>query len=329
MAQTTATAANVLTTYLVRRFIPSLEHELQYQKFTTKATIPQGMGNIARFNVFASPAVNSTALTQASTTDNELTRITTQASNLTLAEYGEFLAVGRLWDYTSVPGSREALADRMSYGAARSLDRVVLNQIHNVGTQAFWCTSASNGGTTTAPAAAPGNGSAAAIIGAARGLRDNAALGFTNVPGHPSRHFAAIVSPKFELDMVTEGTTDRMTWAEANTDVPGQAGQGKWVNGFMGSVYGTALYRTQANIQTTYTNTADNSYMLAEGGVASVSIIDADPQIFVNTASSGDIGNPYRNRHTIAWHAYFASAIITDEDGGTNDRIVRLYSAAT
>jgi N4-gp56 family major capsid protein len=328
MAETTGNVTSVLRTYLVRRFIPSLEDELQYQKFTTKATVPQGMGNIARYNVFESPAINTSTLTEGTTTGNELTRITARASNLTLAEYGEFLAVSRLWDYTSVPGARAALSDRMSYGAARSLDRVVLTQIHNVGTSAFWASSASNGGSSTAPSALA-NGSAAAIIGASRIMRDASALGFTNVSGHPSRHYAAIVSPKFELDMVTEGTTDRMTWAEANTDVPGQSGQGKWVNGFMGSVYGTACYRTQANIQTTYTNTADNSYLLAEGGVASVSIIDADPQIYVNTASSGDVGNPYRNRHTIAWHSYFAASIITDEGGVSTNRLVRLYSAAT
>ena len=325
MAQiTTNTGADdVLTTYLVRRFIPSLEHELQYQKFTTKATVPQGMGNVARFMSFNSPAVNSTSITEGTTTANELTTITTQASTITLAEYGEFVAVSRLYDFTAVSGTRQALSDRMAYGAARSLDRVVLTQIHNVATLAFWASStAQNGGSTTALPAL-GNASASALIGAAKNLRDNAAIGFRGVSGHPDGHYACVVSPKFELDMVTEGTTMRMTWGEAVTDVPGRMGQEKWVNGYMGSVYGTACYRTQANINTTYTNTADNSYLLASDGVASVSIIDADPQIYVNTASAGDIGNPYRNSNTVAWHIFFATALID------SNRVIKVYSGTT
>jgi hypothetical protein len=114
-----------------------------------------------------------------------------------------------------------------------------------------------------------------------------------------------------------------MTWAEAVTDVPGVSGQGKWVNGFMGSVYGTACYRSQGLTEATVTNTTDENFILAEGGIGAVSIIDADPQIFVNTPSAGDIGNPYRNRNTVAWHVYFATALID------SNRVIKVYSAAT
>ena len=48
------------------------------------------------------------------------------------------------------------------------------------------------------------------------------------------------------------------------------------------------------------------------------SLIDA-----VNSASAGDVGNPYRNRNTIAWHSYFAGALLASA------RVVKLYSAAT
>ena len=122
--------------------------------------------------------------------------------------------------------------------------------------------------------------------------------------------------------MVQEATAGRMTWAEAVTQVPGTMGQEKWVNGYMGSVYGTACYRTQNFDLTTITVSTENNYLLAEGGIGSLSIIDAAPSIYVNSASSSDVGNPYRNQNTIAWHAYFATALIDV------NRVVRLYSLA-
>lgn len=320
MAFNTTINTSLLTTYLVRRFIPALEDELQFQKFTTKATIPQGMGNIARFNVFSSPAANTTSLTEGTTTGNPITTLTTTGTNATIAEYGEFITVTRLEDFTAVSGHRAELADRMAYGAARSIDALVRNAADGT-TNAWYAGSGTNGGSQTA--ATPAALSAAAIIGAARILRANSARGFANVQGHPDRHFAAIVTPKGEADMVQEGTTGRMTWAEANTDVPGTMGQAKWVNGYMGSVYGTACYRSQALTLATITNSSDENFLIGEGALGAVSIIDADPQIFINTASSGDVGNPYRNRHTVAWHAWFATALID------SNRIIKIYAAAT
>jgi len=327
MSWTTGTPnTSLLTTYLLKKFIPALEDELQFMKFATKATIPQGMGVTARWNLFSSPVVNTTALTEGAVDGNELTEMTTAGTEATIAEYGEFIQTNRLMEFCQVSGSRSELVNRMSYGGARSLDRLI-HTGPSGGTGAistttdFYTGVAANGGSGTA--ATPTAASAAALIGASKLLRDNAATGIRGVSGHPDGHFAAILSPRFELDMVTEGTTGRMTWAEAVTDVPGRMGQEKWVNGFMGSVYGTACYRTQAFTQTTITSTSDNNFVLADHGVGCLSIIDADPQIYINTPSSGDVGNPYRNRSTVAWHSYFAASLLS------SDRVVRVYSLAT
>ncbi len=52
---TTGTANAVLTTWLNKNFVSDLEFQLQHQKFTTKAIIPKGAGNIGRFISFAAP----------------------------------------------------------------------------------------------------------------------------------------------------------------------------------------------------------------------------------------------------------------------------------
>jgi len=328
MAWESVVNTSLLTTWLVKTFVPALEDELQLEKFCMKAEIPGGMGNIARWNLFPSPAANPTALSEGTTTGNEISSLTTTGFDATIAEYGEFIVETNLQRFTQVSGSRNELRDRMSYGAARSIDTIIRSgptsgPADNSGlistTLDFYCGAGQAGGSGTAAVTAVG--SAAAVIGSAKLLRDSAVRGFTNVPGHPSGHYAAVVSPRFELDMVTEASTGRMTWAEANTDVPGAMAQEKWVNGYMGSVYGTAVYRTQNFTQTALTSTSDNNYVMGVGGMGCVSVVDADPQIFINTASAGDVGNPYRNRNTVAWHAYFAASLL---DG--NSRVVRMYS---
>ncbi len=319
--ETGAANTSLLTTYLIKTFIPALEDELQFQKFTTKATIPAGMSDIARFNVFNSPPVNTTALTEGFTTENEITTLATTGTDATILEYGEFIAVTRLMDYTQVAGARSELSKRMSYGGARTLDALVRTQAL-ASTTARFCVVGLEGASSTNPTLIA-SGSASAIVHSGGALRGNSARGFSGVSGHPSGAFAAILAPTFETEMVQEATAGRMTWAEAVTQVPGTMGQEKWVNGYMGSVYGTACYRTQNFSLTTFSaNSTENNYVLAEGGIGAVSIIDAQPSILINTASSTDIGNPYRNRNTVAWHSYFATQLID------SNRVVRLYSDA-
>ena len=316
---TGAPNTSLLTTYLIKKFIPALEDELQFQKFCTKATIPAGMGNTARFNVFDSPASNTTSLTEGTTTGNEITTLTTTGTDAIIAEYGEFIVVTRLMDYCQVSGARSELSDRLAYGGARSLDSLVRGQAITTTTAAYTIVGLAG---AQATAITPVAGSASAIIQTGATLRRNSARGFRGVSGHPDGAFSAIVTPTFEQNMVQEATAGRMTWAEAVTQVPGTLAQEKWVNGYMGSVYGTACYRTQNFTLTTITSSSENNYILAEGGIGAVSIIDADPTIMINTSSSSDVGNPYRNRNTCAWHSYFATAIIDV------NRVVRMYSLA-
>ena len=328
MAWATSVNTSLLTTYLLKKFIPALEMELQLMKFTMEAELPEGMGNIARWNVFASPPENTTSLVEGTTTGNEITSLQQTPTNATIGEYGEFIIENNLQRYCQVSGARKELVDRLTYGAARSIDALVRNQADLTGGQWF-AGPAVNGGATTAAAVSatyvPQFMSAAAIIGAAAVLRAAACRGFASVSGHPNRHFAAILSAKAERDMVQESTAGRMTWAQAVTNVPGMDGQGKWVNGYMGSVYGTACYRSQNLTLATLTNSADENYILAEGGLGALGTGDMEADIFINTPSSGDVGNPYRNRSTIAWHINFVAALLNSE----TNRVIKIYSAAT
>src|SRR3990172_803497 len=116
MAFTSARSAvtGLLTTWLNREFVKDLEWILQYQKFTTKAIIPPGSGVTGRFNVFVPPPANTsysalgtTARTEAVaySTEHQITDITANSTDITIAEYGEYFATGQLAMYAAVPGA--------------------------------------------------------------------------------------------------------------------------------------------------------------------------------------------------------------------------------
>lgn len=319
MAFSTTTNTSLLTTYLVKKFIPALEAQLVLQKFTTPAIIPEGGGKIGRFNVFSNPSGSVTPLAEGSTTGNVITTLTTTGTDCTIAEYGEYLIVNQLESLAAQKGTRDELSSRFAYGGALALDALVRAQA-KTSTTAFYCSnSLALGGSTTA--ATPGYGTASSLVGAAQLLRNvggaggTGAMGFSGLPGHGDGDFAAVVSPKFEATMVTEGTTGRITWSQAVTNVGGSLGQDKVIRGRMGAVYGTTAYRTQNYDTTTVTSSSDNNYLIAAGGVGAVAFEDMAAKVIVN-----DLNSPYKNVDTIAWHAYFGTSLID------STRVVRMYS---
>lgn len=317
MAFTTAINTSLLTTYLIRKFIPALEKDLQMQRFTTKAMIPAGEGNVGRFNVFSSPAAATTFIAEGTTTAGEITTLTTAPTNVTIREYGQFIKMTRLQDLAAVRGTRDEVAARLAYAAALSIDTLVRN-VAKGGT-------AKHAGADATLATTETLSVRDIIKHSLEFLATNAVSGLRGVPGHPDGEFAAVVHPEPESDMVSESatSTNKLVWSEIVKHVPGPMGQEKPIKGAMGSVYGTACYRSQ-NIDTatlTSTVTAYSNLIFGDGGVGAVALEDMDPVIYVNTPSSGDVGNPYRNFSTIAWHVLFGTKLIDA------NRVIRLYSA--
>ena len=321
MAAFTTQAAmdDVFATWINKRFISDLTFALQHQKFTAKAEVPEGFGaNIARFIDFAPPgrtgyATGSTAITEGATTANEITAITTTPTNITLAEFGEYIKVGTFYEAASVSGTREKIAKRVRDGAAVSIDTFVRTQ--SIGsTNVLFATLAQTGGTATAPATV-GNAGVALLINAKKVLFDGLATGFDDVAGHPSGDFAAVITSKQELDIVTEVTTGRIYWSNAVVNVPGAMGQEKFVKGYIGGVYGTSVYVTQNYATTTLTSACDIGYVYGDGGVAAASFGAMAPSVVLN-----DVNSPYKNVNSIAWHAMFGAALVS------STRVVKFYS---
>jgi hypothetical protein len=319
-ATTNTAVDDVLTTYLNKDFISDLEYNLQYQKFTMKGDIPTEGGNVIRFNEFSAPqptgytTTGSAAITEGSTTANEITGITTTPSNLTMAEFGEFFKETQLYQLAAQPGTLERLKKRLMDGCKVSIDTYTRGK-YIQSTNIFYATGAQTGGTATGPLSVTALG-ASTLIGAKKVLR--AALGtpFKGVSGHPDGKFAAILSEKQELDVVTEVTTGRVYWSNAVVNVPGSMGQQKFVDGYLGVIYGVATYTTNNSTTATYTATVEVGFVCADGGVLSATIAQMQPRIIVN-----DVNSPYKNVNSVAWHAFYEAAL------HSSVRVVKLYSS--
>ena len=318
-------ASGLLTTWLNRKFISDLEWSLQFQKFTTKAIIPPGSGKIGRFNVFVPPPAgtsystsSTTALTETWTTQNEINTITATSTDITIAEYGEFHKTSALAMYAVVPGAREKLRKRLIDGAQVTIDYLTMKQFEQ-STNYLYNTAAATGGTTTFSTGSVTALSAAAIMQAKKILFANKVPTFSGIAGHPDGKYSAVIGPKGELDIVTETTTGRLTWGQAVTNVGGPDAQKRWVDGYVGTIYGVAVYTTQnLTTATAYTgsSTGDVSFVCGDGGVGAMAFMDMEPQVVIN-----DVNSPYKNVDSVAWHIFYGTAILD------TNRVVKMYSA--
>lgn len=313
MAYATSSNADALTTWLNKKFIPDLMYEVQWQPFTEKAIIPPQSGNIGRFLVWNLPTAATTNLSEGTTTQGEVT-FSGIGTNITVVEWGQHLKTTELMMYAAVKGAREKLSKRLRDGAALTLDSRIRDVAAGT-TVAAYTSAAAAGASTTA--AIPTAGNAAALIFCRKLLRDAKVPPFEGVPGHPNRHYAAILSPQYEMTMVQEVSSGRVTWTEMVKNVPGAMGQEKMINGYLGSVYGVACYVTQNYSQTTITSLSDNNYVIGDGGVGAMGFDQMNPRIIIN-----DVNSPYKNIDSVAWHAQFQAALIESV------RVVRLYSNA-
>lgn len=344
MAYTTGNAAvdEVLNTWLNKKFVTDLMFDLQWQKFTADALIPEDQGACARYIEFAPPGRNSsyssqgnTQMSEAMTNFNtatslhEITGITTLRTEVTVFEFGEHLKVGSLYDFASMPGTKEKVVKRLKDGAAVSLDDVVRAQA-NLTTYAIVADDTSvsglfGGGTpviTTIPSATANKLGAAAIVAAKNILRAGLVPGIEGRAGHLSGNYALIITPSQETQIVTEVSTGRIYWSNCVVNVPGTMGQEKFVKGYLGDIYGTSCYTTQNFATATFTSTVSVGYIMGADAVAAVAFRQMDPQVIMN-----EVNSPYKNVNSVAWYAQFGAGIV-GAAAGLSNRVIKIYSSA-
>lgn len=151
-----------------------------------------------------------------------------------MVQYGQWYRVSDLWKETSLPGTMEALIDRMAYRGALTVDTVIKASVLSAGG------SAQIGGTATTRTSMKRNGSfdldVAEIREAVRKLRT------ATVPTFGNGLYVGIVHPNSEYDLQSD--SDWTDIVKYTTEGINRAYQGK-----IGSVFGSDFYvTTQAAI---------------------------------------------------------------------------------
>lgn len=341
MAYTTGNLSvdEVLNTWINKKFVTDLMFDLQLQKFTAEAIIPEDQGALARYIEFAPPGRNSSYSSlgntrlpegvtnfQTATSLHEITGITMLRTEVTVFEFGEHVKIGSLYEFASMSGTREKIVKRLKDGAAVSLDDVVRAQM-DVTTFGVSAQQSAIGGLDTtnvvttifSQTAALG---AAAVITAKNLLRTGLVQGITGVAGHIDRNYALVISPAQETQIVTEVSNGRIYWSNAVINVPGSMGQEKFVKGYLGDIYGVSTYVTQNFATATMTVAVSVGYIMGADAVAAVAFRQMTPQVIMN-----EVNSPYKNMNSIAWYAQFGAGLVTLA-AGLQNRVIKIYSAA-
>ena len=313
-------AAGLWTTYILRKFIPTLRQNTVVSQFCEPATLPKGEGAaVARWNIMDKIVVDTTALVEASATDNEITEITVTAVESTIAEYGQWMKVSDLAEETVTSSALDSYADAFAYAGAQTIDTLLYNEAVTTTNFLHAGDTASGGATLLATNLL----TAQDVAVAGSFLRSKFARGFDSLNGK----YALLISPDQEQDLVTDVTTTRLSWSEVkknvatayenqierknNGDLVGSLGR---VSVFLSDVVGTV----------TEDVAAWRAIALARYGVGWLGLGEnkPKPKVIMKRPGPQDTSNPLNQYMTIGWKVKMADKLLDA------NRVLVVYSAA-
>jgi N4-gp56 family major capsid protein len=301
-------AAGLWTTYILRKFIPTLRQNTVVSQYCEPAMLPKGEGAaVARWNIMDKIVVDTTALVEASATDNEITEITVTSVESTIAEYGNWMKVSDLTEETVTSSALDAYADAFAYAGAQTIDTLLYNEAVTTTNFLHAGDTASGGATLLATNLLTAQD--VAVAGSL--LRSKYARGFDSLNGK----YALLISPDQEQDLVTDVTTTRLSWSEVkknvatayenqierknNGDLVGSLGR---VSVFLADVVGTV----------TEDVAAWRAIALARYGVGWLGLGEnkPKPKIIMKRPGPQDTSNPLNQYMTIGWKVKMADKLL-------------------
>lgn len=321
MASPVGTPAALWTTYILRKYVPQLQHELPFGDYAEPAQIPKHAGAyVARWKL---PVVTDTTYTSAITdasagTTNEVTSVTINSIEATIGIYGEFHRVGDLAEATWLSEDLDIYGEWFVERGARLINDQIRNAALTT-TNFLHSRDTTTGGATLAVGEKASITDFAAIAGF---FRSQGARGWDSLLGD----FVWIIHPDQETDLITEFTTTRMSWADTQKHVPVGYEQLIKNHRFVGRYGGTVAVRSQRIGTITEDVTAYNSVALARYGVGWLGLGDSGPKkpmIKIKRPGPNDTSQPLDLYMTIGWK-FRAVARLLDVA-----RALRVYSSTT
>ena len=220
--------------YWQRIFLSTLEANLLFTKFGIPAQLAPHSGRDVFWPRFENIAYTINAASEGY--DPSSSPVSVNVVSARLAQYKQWYRLSDLWSETNLPGTREALIQRMAYNGALVVDSIIRDAALTAGGSALF------GGTAVALVSMKRNTSfqmdVQEVREAVRSMRAS------NVPTFANGLYVAIVHPHTEFDLQGDSA-----WTDiVNNTV---AGINRAFQGFIGDTYGCDFFvTTQAKVLT-------------------------------------------------------------------------------
>jgi len=319
MAVTAGLAAvtGLWTTYILRKFVPMLKNELVFADYAEPAQIPRNSGGyVARWNIPQKFNGSTTVITEASAgTVGERTNTTITAVEATISTYGEFMKVGEIAEMSQITGALDVYGEQFMYAGEQAIDSLI-KAVALTTTNVY----KTGGGVGTGTLTASTTATVRDFPKIAAFFRAGGAKGHESL----KNDFVWIIHPDQETNILTENTSNSLSWSQVNQNVP--AGYEQLINNhrFVGRYAGVTAIRTAEIGTSTADVTAYASVALARWGVGWLGLGETGPtapSIKIKRPGPSDTSQPLDLYMTIGWK-FKAVARLLDVA-----RVLKVYSS--
>lgn len=286
--ETTSTLSNEVMTYYSSKFLERAKDSLVHQEGAQKQTRATGEGKTVVFNRYTPLARATTPLTEGSA-GSEVALTSAQVS-VTLAEYGNYVKVGKLLDLVSIDKDATEKSELLGQNMGETLDRITRDALVTDATVSY-----AGAKTALTAVAATDVLSAAEIRKIRRQLLKNKAIKYGN------GMFMGKIGPDTETDLIGDSV-----WVNAHSYKDGD----ELFKGYLGNLYGfDFLMSTDSKTESSTVTVHSNLFHGAQSfGVHNLS--KDIPKLYIKKPSASDTSNPLDRFSTIGWGGAFAAKVL-------------------
>lgn len=319
--ETTTTLSSNLHSFYQKVLLKSAEKELRYKQLGMEKVHPKGTGKDYFLLRYGNIASSTSTLTEGVTPS--ATTVDTNKYTVSINEYGQYIQVTQLLDYTAIDGPMKTISEKMGYAAAKSIDEVIRDTlIANATTNLQYVGS---GNSADNDIAANETYTAPDFIKPVRILRAN------DAPAYEDGLYVGVVHPNIALDIMSD--TSAGGFIELNKYVAGLA-EGA-LKGEVGKIYGVRL--VQSSNVTSATNGSSvavyRSMVFARESFVMTKFNTDAVEIITKSADSGGPSNPLNLLGTVGYKMQFGikylGGTFTGDNGASPDLVIQLRGAAT
>lgn len=292
-----AGVAGLWSTYIFKKMLPMLESNKVFADYAEPAMLPKNAGGyIARWLLPQTFTGDTTGLTEASATDNEIANTTITSVEATIGQYGDWMKVSDLAEETQISTALDAYSEQFAEAGMGAINTLIRNAALT-STSFLHSGDLTSAGVTLTSSDTVTAKDFVAIAGFFHGTN---AKGWANLKGD----YAWMIHPNQEVQMSTHVSTSALSWSEVNKQVPEGYAQLINVHNFVGRFGGVTALRTTLIGTVTEDVAAYRSIALARYGVGWLGLGESGPkkpQIKIKRPGPNDTSQPLDMYMTIGW----------------------------